>query len=129
MTREDYIAAGFPLSVHVTEEIIKRAEADIKEAYIFPIDAAADVTTGTAKKVCMQAAWTLILYRSVVATRAGAKIKESDQSQSVDMTRVLQQESRTTALWVEKYAKENSALLSSVTDILGIFFTTNFIGG
>ena len=130
MSIDDYKQAGYLMSVHISQEIIDRAEADVLKAYIYPLDATVNVTIpGTARAAAMELANLLVLQRSIFATRSGAKEKTSANSFTASRWDLLSQCSASCVLKMQAFADEVHAgrWQKTVTDICGILFNTNYI--
>lgn len=129
MNVQDYRAAGYALSAQIDQVAITRAENDVLAAYILPlygnVPTDAEKAAEPLKSAIMALSFLLIMQRSAVATRAGAKIKQTAQSSTPDMDDLLRQNAPTCVRYLQACAgeKEPHRLCS---DICGIFFRTNF---
>ena len=92
MNVQDYRSKGFAVSTQIEQAAIDRAEADVKAAYLDRIGARTEDNKGEYDDALMQLAFTLVLQRSIVATRAGAKEKATAQSVSADRYNVQVQQ-------------------------------------
>lgn len=125
MTKEWYRAHGFAVSANIEQEAIDAAERDIVAAYIQPI------LPGACKEdyeiIVANLAFLLLLQRSVKATRSGAKIKSSPNSQNAE-TWDVQSYARTAHLGLKRLREVDGANRDAkVEDICAIYFRTNFL--
>lgn len=79
MTAEQYRAAGYRVSLQVTQLEIDRAEADVLASYVSKVAPAYSTNDADVKAAVMQLAVILLLNRHAVATRSGGKTKETPQ--------------------------------------------------
>lgn len=125
MTPQDYANKGFPISLHIDQAVINRAEADVREAYVTPIvgtqtgDAVADATANLA--------FMLMAQRNVFVTRAGAKEKTNANSRAAEAWETLQEMAHTCAMKIDALRNLPGAnKTAEVHDICRIYFKTNF---
>lgn len=121
-----YKKHGFEVSNLISQAAIDRAERDVREAYITPI--VGEVEDEVVERAIGTLAFLLILQRSIVATRAGAKIKSTQTSQSPEAWDIIAQEALASHMALEvlrkqPYAKKDAEVL----DICKIYFKSNFI--
>ena len=130
MNVQDYKNSGYALSVQIEQSHIDRAEADVKAAYLDPIAQRTDSNKDVYDGALMQLAYTLVLQRSIVATRAGAKEKTSAQSVSADRYNVQVQQAGMCQFKLSLFAK--SAGVEKpwrlVTDICKIYWKSFYKG-
>lgn len=130
MSIEDYKEAGYLISVHISQAIIDKAEADVRQAYINPLDTLADTTVpGVAREALMELTYLLCLQRSIFATRSGAKEKTAANSYTPTRWDLLSQCSSVCVLKMGAFAESAHVLRweKKVKDICGILFNTNFL--
>lgn len=130
MSTEDYKQAGYMLSANVAQAVIDKAEKDVLQAYIAPIDADADTTSeGIARDTLMELAYLACLQRSIFATRSGAKEKQTPQSNTATRWDVLSQQSAICAMRLRAFAEQAQVkdYRKRIVDICGIFFNTNYL--
>lgn len=130
MSVDDYKQAGYLMSVHIQQAAIDRAERDVMQAYIEPIDADADTESeGIAREALMQLTYTLCLQRSIFATRSGAKEKQTPQSQTADRWSILSENAATSILKLELLAKSVGVKKwqDRCIDICGLFYTSQYL--
>ena len=129
MNVSDYKAAGYGLSQLIDQAVVTRAENDVVAAYIVPLIGHTPTSEERAaeplKTAIMSLAFLLVQQRSSVATRAGAKTKMSEQSNTPTYDDILRQNvpSCVNALRAIAGGKEPHRECS---DICRIFFTTNY---
>lgn len=125
MNAQDYNAAGYRLSMQVTQSDIDRAEGDVIKAYIGKLTVYSS-SDNNQKAAIMQLAFILLLQRSAVVTRAGGKVKETpslsteghpSQSDVDNADRLLRK--------VQTFQGLPSKL---VDDICGIYYRNKYIG-
>ena len=129
MNVSDYRAAGFGLSALIDQAIVTRAENDVCAAYIVPLightPTSEERGAEPLKTAIMALSFLLVQQRSATATRAGAKMKLSEQSTSPSYDDLLRQNAPTcaNALYALNSDKEPYKVCS---DICRIFFATNY---
>ena len=128
MTPSEYRAKGFQLSSLIDQNIIDKAESDIIESYIKPINPTLPSTDDVYKNALMTLSFFLICKRTNdFATRSGSKEKKnefSDKSTGWDNLQALATDCH---LALEKLKETNGANLNfAIIDICGIYFKTNF---
>lgn len=77
MTPEEYRKNGYRMALTVSQQEITRAEEDVYYCYVRKVNPNMRPDEPKARPAVMQLAFILLLQRSAVATRAGAKEKES----------------------------------------------------
>lgn len=127
MTANEYKERGYEVSSYIEQATIDRAEADVMMAYIEPI-----VGTHTDTKVAMDAkanlTFLLLLQRTLHATRAGAKVKTTAQSNEATAWDKVQQEAASCHLKLEALRKSEGAIANArIEDICKIYFNTNYL--
>ena len=128
MTKQWYKQNGYELSSLTTDEAIERAERDVTDAYVTPIVGSAQVSEVVKQRAVGNLAFLLILQRSIVATRAGAKGKTGYNSVEADAWAKLQQEATACHLALETLKNQPGVdREAKVTDICKIYFSTNFL--
>ena len=124
MNVQDYRANGYNLSQYIDDATVQRAEREVTAAYLVPlVGDEVDVTSEPEKSVLMSLAFLLIQQRSISATRAGGKTKNTPQSSTPTADDMLTQAAKTAAFWLNAIDKK-AAL--KVSDICGIFFKTRY---
>lgn len=129
MNVQDYRAAGYALSSMIDQTAIDRAEADIKQCYLSPLG----VIDYTNKDVCDalgNLAYLLVLQRSIVATRAGAKEKQTAQSTTAARMDILLQQSAICAAKVQIVADAHGVdkPWRVCNDLCGIYYSKQVLG-
>lgn len=129
MNVSDYRAAGYALSQLIDQAVITRAEKDVCSAYIVPLlghePTQEERGAEPVKTALMALSFLLVQQRSATMTRAGAKNKLSEQSNTPTYEDLLRQNAPTCvkALAAINPAKEPHRVCS---DICRVFFTTNY---
>ena len=84
MNVQDYRADGYALSQVIDQAKITRAEKEVIAAYIVPLigetPSQEDIEQEPLRSAVMSCAFLLVSLRGAVATRAGAKTKMTEQS-------------------------------------------------
>lgn len=128
MTKQDYLDAGYKLSLQVDQSEIARAEDEVDAAYISPIVGSAQIPTDIRAKVVMCLAFMLLCKRKIFATRAGGALKATAQSVRADEQETIGEMAKTCHLYLQELRKvdgvENPT--AEVTDICGVYFKTNY---
>lgn len=122
-----YKEHGFEVSSLIDQATINRAELDVRKAYVDPIVGVSaegediDIAVGNL-------AFLLLLQRSIVATRAGAKVKQTQTSSNADAWNVIAQEAQSCHMHLEELRrKEGADSRAEIFDICKIYFKSNFI--
>lgn len=127
MNVSDYQAAGYYLG-NVQQAAVTRAETEIIAAYIVPLvghmPTQDERDAEPLKTAIMSLSFLLIQQRSAVATRAGAKVKMTSQSNTPTAEDVLRQNAPACvrALCAVNPSKNP---VKECSDICGVFFRTN----
>ena len=127
MNVQDYRAAGYTLSQLIEQAVVTRAENDVIAAYIVPLlghvptEEERDATP--VKTAIMALSFLLIQQRSSAATRAGAKLKLSEQSTTPTYDDLLRQHAPSCVNALRAIAPDAH---KKVSDICRVFFTTNY---
>lgn len=129
MNAQDYRADGYGLSQQIEQGIITRAERDVVKAYIVPLigetPTSEQIEEEPMRSAIMALAFLLISQRSSMVTRAGAKIKQTEQSITPTYEDVLRQNAPTCVRYLQDISPYE-VISSKVDDICGIFFKSNF---
>lgn len=127
MNVQDYRAAGFGLSQLIDQAIITRAEKDVCAAYIVPlvghIPTQEESEAEPLKTAIMTLSFLLVSQRSSTATRAGAKMKLSEQSNTPSYEDLLQQHAPSC---VAALRQIDAACYKKCSDICRVFFVSNY---
>lgn len=127
MQVEWYKAHGYEVSNLIDQATIDRAEADVRQSYITPI-LGADAQGDDVDMAVGNLAFLLLLQRSVMATRAGAKIKTTQASINAETWQVVAQECASCHLRLEGLRKKDGAnTRAEIFDICKIYFKSNFV--
>lgn len=129
MNVQDYRAAGYMLSTLIEQAIITRAENDVVTAYIEPlvghVPTQEEKGAEPIKTAIMALSFLLVQQRSIAATRAGAKTKMSEQSNTPSAADILRQSAPDCVARLQSIAPDGNP--SKVCrDICGLFFKTHF---
>lgn len=127
MNVQDYKTAGFNLSMLIDQAVITRAEKDVIAAYITPLLGHAptqeEMASDGVKNALMCLSFLLVQQRSSAATRAGAKTKLTEQSNTPTADELLRQHAPSC---VAALRALNEDAHKKVRDICKVFFTTNY---
>lgn len=127
MQVEWYRAHGFEISNLIDQATITRAEDDVRQSYIAPI-LGTDAHGDDVDMAVGNLAFLLLLQRSVMATRAGAKIKTTQTSINAETWQVVAQECASCHARLEALRCKNGAnARAEIFDICKIYFKSNFI--
>lgn len=130
MTKEWYISNGYAVSVNLDQSIIDRAERDALAAYIKPILPDANGTEDYVQPALADLAYTILLQRSLKATRKGSKVKTDANSTSEGLDAALREQATMAKLSVERLKTQAGAVAGArVNDIARIYFRTSLLGG
>lgn len=128
MTKSWYIEHGYKLSSLIEQTEIDRAERDVINAYVLPIENGTTAPAAVREATIGQLAFLLLLQRTLFLTRAGAKTKTGYNSQEADAWAKLQQEATSCHAALETLKAQAGANPDAkVTDICKIYFKSNFI--
>lgn len=129
MNTQDYRADGYTLSQWIDQAKITKAENDIVKAYIAPlmgrVPSQEERETEPYRSAIMQLSFLLVSQRSAVATRAGAKVKMTEQSNTPAYEDILHQNAPTAVRYLQDIAPFE-IISKKVDDICGIFFKSNY---
>lgn len=127
MTINDYKAKGFLLSARVTQAVVDRAETDIQQAYITPLQGTLPATNAALVDAKANLVYLLICQRSIVATRAGAKVKLTDSSHIATSEENVAEMAEVCKMKLEILkAVDGANAQGKVVDLCKIYFSTNF---
>lgn len=128
MTKQDYINAGFKLSLQVDDAEITRAEADVRAAYIVPIVGETHDAEAETRAAIMALAFALMCRRKVFVTRAAGVVKNTAQSIRADEQEATADMAKTAHLRLEALRRASYAVnpKAEVLDVCGIYFKTNY---
>lgn len=122
-----YKKHGFEVSSLIDQSTINRAEADVRQAYVTPI-LGAEAAGDDVDMAVGNLAFLLVLQRSIMATRAGAKIKNTQTSQNAETWAIVAQECASCHQRLEMLrAKPEADSRAEVFDICKIYFKSNFL--
>ena len=128
MNVQDYKAAGYALSNQVEQASVTRAESDVVAAYIVPLIGHTPTEEERAaeplKKAIMGISFLLLQQRNSTETRAGAKIKMTEQSTTPSYEELLRESAPSCVAALQRVAPQAKAW-KVVSDICGLFFKTN----
>lgn len=128
MTKDQYKAMGYAVSVNIDQAIIDRAEADVIAAYVSPILPDVNVEERQDVQRCIaDLAYLLVLQRTLKVTRGGTKEKTSPSSNNAGEWSALSEQAHTAAMAIDMLRKMEGAVCGAkVSDICKINFKTNF---
>ena len=129
MNVQDYRADGYGLSQQIDQAVITRAERDVVSAYIVPLvgetPTSEQIEEEPIRSAVMALSFLLISQRSSMITRAGAKLKQTEQSSTPTYEDVLRQNAPTCARYLQDIAPLE-VISRKVNDVCGIYFKSNF---
>lgn len=126
MLAQEYIDAGFPVSLHIDQPIIEKAERDVREAYILPIIGTSQECP-VVRAAVMNLSFMLMSQRNIFVTRSGAKEKMTANSRGADKWATLQEMAQTCHMKLQAVRNlEGANPKAYVQDICGIYLKTNF---
>lgn len=127
MNVQDYITAGYNLSPLIGQAAITRAEKEVTEAYIKPLVGHTPTESESAaeplKTAIMRLSFLRISQQNISATRAGAKTKRTEASETPTYSEVLRQHAAMCAVALEAVGARPD---KACTDICNIFFKTSY---
>lgn len=127
MTKEWYKEHGYRLGLNDTQEVIDRAEREVKVAYIAPILPGADYDEDEVKQCLADLAYMRMLGIALFVTRTGAKEKHGDHSSIPTDETKFNEQGLIAADAVDKLrAMEGANASAKVNDICHIFFKSNY---
>lgn len=128
MTKEWYKSQGYHIGLEGTQELIDRAEREVKAAYVLPILPNADFEHDDDVKECLaNLAYMRLLQITLFVTRSGAKEKFGDHSNNASNDAKFYEQGRVAASSVDKLRTMPGAnVTAKVNDICQIFFKSNF---
>lgn len=127
MTKEWYKGKGYHIGLEGTQEMIDRAEREVKVAYIAPILPNADFELEGVKQCLADLAYMRMLHLTLFVTRSGAKEKLSANSANASADAKFYEQGMVAASAVDKLrAMPGANATAKVDDICHIFFKSNF---
>ena len=127
MTKEWYKAQGYHVGLEGTQEMIDRAEREVKAAYIAPILPAADFEQADVMQCLADLAFMRLLQITLFVTRSGAKEKTGQYSLNASADAKYAEQGRVAASAVDRLrAMSGANATAKVDDICQIFFKSNF---
>ena len=129
MTIAEYQEAGYAVSNHVRQEQVDKIEANVRDAYIKPIQgtASGDYVTAAVKAATMELTFFGLLRSEIQATRIGAKVKTVTNSYTPDLWQVMNECAKLCDLKLMMLREACANDDASVYDYLGIYFKSNFV--
>ena len=129
MNVQDYRAAGYALSTLIDQAAVTRAEKDITAAYIVPlfgnVPTQAQSEAEPIKSALMALSFLLVMQRSAVATRAGAKTKNTPQSFTPEAADIIRQNAPACVRYLCAIDPKKNPV-KECSDICGIFFSSHY---
>lgn len=122
MTAQEYISAGYKVSLQLEQSVIDHVEAEVTRCYIEPVTGVPYDSQDAAQKAALMAvAFIGISRQQVFATRSGGTLKNTAESLRAELDAIT-----------ARYGTAAHALLSGLgnvdgcSDIYGIYFKTQF---
>lgn len=129
MNVQDYRAAGYALSTLIDQAAVTRAEKDVVAAYIVPLVGRVvtqqECEAEPYRSAIMSLAFLMVAQRTAVATRAGAKTKQTSQSATPTAEDVLRQNAPTCVNYLRTIAGDKNPA-AECSDICGLFYTGHY---
>lgn len=128
MNVQDYRAAGYALSTLIDQAAVTRAEKDVVAAYIVPLVGQvtqAECEAEPIRSAIMSLSFLLVAQRTAVATRAGAKTKQTSQSATPTAEDVLRQNAPACVNYLRTIAGDKNPV-KECSDICGLFYTGHY---
>ncbi len=127
MTKEWYKEHGYHVGMEGTQDVIDRAEREVKVAYIAPILPDADFSKEEVKQCLADLAFMRMLQITLFVTRSGAKEKFGDHSNNATEDAKFYEQGLVAAGAVDKLrAMSGANATAKVDDICRLFFKSNF---
>ena len=127
MTKEWYKAHGYHVGIEGTQEIVDRAEREVKAAYVLPILPDADFENEDVMQCLADLAYMRMLSLTTFVTRSGAKEKYGTNSASASNEAKYNEQCLVAAAAVDRLRQmEGADATARVDDICRIFFVNNF---
>ena len=127
MTKEWYKQNGYNIGLEGTQEMIDRAEREVKAAYIQPILPSADFDNEDVKRCLANLAFMRVMQLTLFVTRSGAKEKFGSHSASATADAKFYEQGMVAASAVDKLRAMDQAVADArIDDICHIFFKNNF---
>lgn len=135
MTAQEYKDAGFDISTNLSQAKIDAAEDICRQAYITPITKGVEdeSTADVVNKLLMSSAFLYLLRSRVFATRSGAKIKMTAQSENIAEWQTVSQMCTTCALYIDELRAaaanvDGMNCDAKIYDVNKIYFKSNYFG-
>lgn len=123
MTSQEYVAAGYRVSLQLEQSVINQVESEVIRCYIEPVTGVPYDSQDAAQKAALMAvAFIGISRQQVFATRSGGTLKNTAESMRAELDAIT-----------DRYGAAAHTLLSGLgsvdgcSDIYGIYFKTHFI--
>jgi hypothetical protein len=128
MTKEWYKQKGYHIGLEGAQEVIDRAEREVKVAYIDPILPNADFEHDDDVKQCLaDLAYMRMLQITLFVTRSGSKEKYGSNSSNPSSDAKFYEQGRVAAGAVDKLREMSGAnAVAKVDDICQLFFKSNY---
>jgi len=127
MTKEWYKSQGYHIGLEGTQEVIDRAEREVKVAYVDPILPNADYDNAGVKQCLADLAYMRMLQLTLFVTRSGAKEKFGDHSANASNDAKYYEQGMVAAQAVDVLrAMSGANAAAKVNDICHLFFKSNF---
>lgn len=127
MTKEWYKQRGYHIGLEGTQELIDRAEREVKAAYVQPILPSADYDDTEVMSCVADLAYMRMLQITLFVTRAGAKEKLSTRSTTASNESKFNEQGIVAASAVDRLRQMQGAVAEAkVNDICQLFFTSNY---
>lgn len=125
MTAQEYINDGFNLSLHIDQNKINRAERLAMQNYIKPI-AGDEPNAEQVRSALMATAFLILLQNTLAETRAGAKIKNTPQSNNAEDYTILSQWAIQADAELKQLRNITGNHTAKINDVAKIYFKTQY---
>lgn len=131
----EFAKYGLQVSTQINEEYITALSDEVNKAYLSPIQKETEIIDieqediiEIANEITAKLVWLLLSQRQYKMTRAGLKLKETNESREVNEWQAIASVSNSIVMLLQEYAKylEVCLLDCNIVDICRIYFTTNF---
>ena len=127
MTKEWYQEHGYRVGLEGTQQLIDRAEREVKAAYVQPILPNANYSDTAVEQCVADLAFARLLQLTLFVTRSGAKEKFGNHSSNADADAKFAEQGQIAAAAVDKLRTMSGAIAAAkVNDICNLFFKSNF---
>ena len=125
MTAQEYQNEGYRVSLQTEQTIIDRIEGEVKINYIIPVAGTYDSTLTGHKAALMALAFIGLCQAQLFSSRTGGVRKNNGESEKAEFD-TIKARCAPVAHALLKSIGDGSDPLDHVSDVYGIYYTTNF---